>query len=84
MNLPNIVTRDEWLEEGRQEYKGNSMHGGENSWIRYHDAYGAEGNGPCCFDQGRGGYRERPNAELRKSLLCQEKANLARTLHPMV
>lgn len=35
---------------GRQEDKGNSMHAGENSWIRYHDAYGVEGNSPCCSD----------------------------------
>jgi predicted dithiol-disulfide oxidoreductase (DUF899 family) len=25
---------------GRQEDKGNSMHAGENSWIRHHDKYG--------------------------------------------
>src|SRR5438067_770437 len=30
---------------GRQEDKGNSMAAGEDSWIRYHDAYGGEGNG---------------------------------------
>jgi predicted dithiol-disulfide oxidoreductase (DUF899 family) len=37
---------------GRQEDKGNSMHAGEPSWIRYHDAYGVEGNGKleCCGD----------------------------------
>ena len=35
---------------GRQEDKGNSMHAGENSWIRYHDAYGVEGTSPCCSD----------------------------------
>jgi hypothetical protein len=28
---------------GRQETKGNSMHAGENSWIRHHDEYGVEG-----------------------------------------
>jgi predicted dithiol-disulfide oxidoreductase (DUF899 family) len=35
---------------GRQEDKGNSMAAGEASWIRYHDAYGAEGNRKlaCC------------------------------------
>lgn len=37
---------------GRQEDKGNSMHGGENSWIRYHDAYGVQGSSKrdCCGD----------------------------------
>lgn len=35
---------------GRQEDKGNSMHAGENSWIRYHDKYGVEGNSACCSD----------------------------------
>jgi predicted dithiol-disulfide oxidoreductase (DUF899 family) len=29
---------------GRQEVKGNSMHAGENSWIRYHDEYAVEGD----------------------------------------
>ena len=35
---------------GRQEDKGNSMAAGEDSWIRYHDAYGGEANGTeaCC------------------------------------
>ena len=36
---------------GRQEDKGNSMAAGEASWIRYHDAYGAEGNRhACCLE----------------------------------
>ena len=36
---------------GRQETKENSMAAGEASWIRYHDAYGAEGNHhSCCHD----------------------------------
>jgi predicted dithiol-disulfide oxidoreductase (DUF899 family) len=37
---------------GRQEDKANSMHAGENSWIRYHDEYGLEGNSKqgCCHD----------------------------------
>jgi predicted dithiol-disulfide oxidoreductase (DUF899 family) len=41
---------------GRQEDKGNSMAAGEASWIRYHDAYGAEGDRrltdehACCHD----------------------------------
>jgi predicted dithiol-disulfide oxidoreductase (DUF899 family) len=35
---------------GRQEDEGNSMAAGDASWIRYHDAYGAEGNRKlaCC------------------------------------
>ena len=35
---------------GRQETRENSMHAGEASWIRYHDAYGAESNPGhvCC------------------------------------
>jgi predicted dithiol-disulfide oxidoreductase (DUF899 family) len=35
---------------GRQENKGNSMHAGENSWIRHHDEYGVEGKPACCPD----------------------------------
>ncbi|MGD0813825.1 MAG: DUF899 domain-containing protein [Verrucomicrobiota bacterium] len=30
---------------GRQEDKGNSMHAGENSWIRLHDQYGLSSQG---------------------------------------
>ena len=30
---------------GRQEDKGNSMHAGENSWIRHHDKYGPSSQG---------------------------------------
>jgi predicted dithiol-disulfide oxidoreductase (DUF899 family) len=35
---------------GRQEENGTSMAHGEDSWIRFHDAYGDEGNGKleCC------------------------------------
>jgi predicted dithiol-disulfide oxidoreductase (DUF899 family) len=34
---------------GRQEDKGNSMHAGENSWIRHHDEYGPSlQSGSCC------------------------------------
>jgi hypothetical protein len=36
---------------GRQETKGNSMHAGENSWIRHHDEYGVEGKPACCPDK---------------------------------
>jgi predicted dithiol-disulfide oxidoreductase (DUF899 family) len=37
---------------GRHEEQGISMADGEASWIRYHDAYGAEGNLElaCCCD----------------------------------
>jgi predicted dithiol-disulfide oxidoreductase (DUF899 family) len=37
---------------GRQEDRGNSMAAGEDSWIRHHDAYGAEANPQlaCCRD----------------------------------
>jgi predicted dithiol-disulfide oxidoreductase (DUF899 family) len=33
---------------GRQEENGTSMAHGEDSWIRFHDAYGLAGDSACC------------------------------------